>query len=310
MKLLVTGCASHVAKACLPVLLDEPQITKVVGIDIKPSSISRSGFEEYIVDIRSNELAQHFVDIDTVIHLAFVVNNGTLGKQRFDRDYIRSVNIDGSKQVFELAAQHGVKTVIHLSSAVVYGMQQNNPQFITEDQPLKPIKGFYYAEDKVAVEQWLDNFEQQHPELRIVRFRPHVILGQHTQPLVRAILNQPCYFLFDDPQPLTQCVSETDVATAMLQALTRDVRGNFNLATDQVASFYLIQKHLRHYALPLPYSLAKIIHTFAWRYSGRYGDPAWLDCMQYPLTIDNEKAKRELNWVPTLDLFECLDATI
>ena len=96
----------------------------------------------------------------------------------------------------------------------------------------------------------------------------------------------------------------------MLQALTRDVRGSFNLATDQVASFYLIQKHLRHYALPLPYSLAKIIHTFAWRYSGRYGDPAWLDCMQYPLTIDNEKAKRELNWAPTLDLFECLDATI
>jgi len=310
MKILVTGCASHVAKACLPVLLDEQHILKIIGVDIKPSSINHNDFEEHIVDIRSNELEQHFVDIDAVIHLAFVVNNAVLGKQRFDREYIRSVNVNGSKQVFELAAKHGVKTIIHLSSAVVYGMEKNNPQFMTEDQPLTPIKGFYYSEDKVAVEQWLDEFEQQHPALRIVRFRPHVILGQYTQPLVKAILKQSCYFLFHDPQPLTQCVSEIDVATAMLHALTINARGCFNLASDQVTSFYLIQKHLRNYPFPLPYSFAKRVHELAWRYTGRFGDPGWLHCMQYSLSIDNEKAKRELNWSPTLNLFECLDATI
>ena len=310
MRILVTGCASHVAKACLPVLLDEQHIKKIVGVDIKPSSIRHTNYEEHIVDICSNDLDQYFVDIDAVIHLAFVVNNSVLGKRRFDRDYIRDVNVNGSKHVFELAAKHDVKTIIHQSSAVVYGIGKDNPQFITEEQPLKPVDGFYYSEDKVAVEHWLDDFEQLHPELRIVRFRPHVILGQHTQPLVKAILKQPCYFLFPDPQPLTQCVSETDVATAMLQALTSDVRGSFNLASDQVASFHLIQKHIRNYSLPLPYGLAKRIHEFAWRYTGRYGDPAWLHCMQYTLTIDNEKAKRELNWAPTLNLFECLDATI
>ena len=310
MKILVTGCASHVARACLPVLLDAQCIKKVVGVDLKKSSINHTNFEEHIVDICSNELEQYFVDIDAIIHLAFVVNNGLLGKRRFDRDYIRGVNVDGSKHVFELAAKYNVKTIIHQSSAVVYGMEKDNPQFIKEDRPLKPIKGFYYSEDKIAVERWLDDFEQQHPELRIVRFRPHVILGQYTQPLVKAILTQPCYFLFDDPQPLTQCVSETDVANAMLQALTSDVRGSFNLASDEVASFHLIQKHIRNYSFPLPYGLASRIHELAWRYTGRYGDPAWLHCMQYSLTIDNEKAKRELSWAPTLNLFECLDASI
>ncbi|WP_455366269.1 NAD-dependent epimerase/dehydratase family protein [Kaarinaea lacus] len=310
MKILVTGCASHLASACLPVLLDDDRIQQITGIDLKPSNFRHTKYREFLADIRSNELEQHFVDIDAVIHLAFVVNNGVLDEQRFNRDYIRNVNVDGSKHVFELAAQHHIKTVIHMSSAIVYGMNASNPPFIAETQLLKPIDGFYYSEDKVAVEQFLDEFEQQHQALRIARFRPHVVLGEHTQPLVKALLQQPCYFLFTDPQPLMQCVSEVDVALAMIQALFNDVHGSFNLATDQVASFHLIQKHLRHFAFPLPFGLAKRFHNLAWRYSGRYGDPAWLDCLQYSLTIDNEKAKRELNWAPTLNLFECLDATV
>ena len=310
MKILVTGSASHLARACLPVLLDDSRISRITGIDLKSTDLSHAKYQEYQLDIRSNDMAHHFIDIDAVIHLAFVVNNGNLGQQRFDREYIRSVNVTGSTHVFNLAAQHEVKTIIHLSSAIVYGMDSNNPNFIPEDQPLKPLEGFYYSEDKVAVEQFLDQFEPQHAKQRIVRFRPHVVLGQYTQPLVKALLQRPCYFLFDDPQPLTQCISEVDVATAMIQALFNDVRGSYNLATDQVASFYLIQKHLRNLSLPLPFELARHVHQWAWRYTGRYGDPAWLDCLQYSLTIDNEKAKRELNWAPTLNLFECLDATI
>lgn len=310
MKILVTGCASHLAGACLPVLLDDNRIQQIIGVDLKPSGFSHTKYQEHLADIRSNDLAKHFVDIDAVIHLAFVVNNGNLGKQRFDRDYIRSVNVDGSKHVFELAAQHNVKTVIHMSSAIVYGMDESNPQFMPESQSLKPIEGFYYSEDKVAVEHFLDGYALQHPNLRVVRFRPHVVLGEHTQPLVKALLKQPYYFLFPDPQPLMQCISEVDVATAMLQSLFNDVRGSYNLATDQVASFHLIQKHLRNFAFPLPFGLAKRCHNLAWHYSGRYGDPAWLNCLQYSLTIDNEKAKQELSWAPTLNLFDCLDATL
>ena len=310
MKLLVTGSASHVAQACLPVLLDDPRIKGITGIDLKASTISHTNFQEHIADIRSNDLAKYFVDIDAVIHLAFIVNNGLLGKQRFDRNYIRDVNVDGSQNIFQLAAEHRIKTLLHFSSAIVYGISADNPAFIDESHPLKPVKNFYYSEDKVAVEQWLNQYETESPDTRIVRLRPHVILGEHTQPLVKTLLKRPMYFLFPDPQPLTQGVSEMDVANAMLKSLFSEARGSFNLATDQVASFHLIQKHLRDYALPIPYNLAKHIHQLAWQYTGRYGDPGWLECMQYPLTIDNEKAKRELNWKPTLDLFECLDATI
>ncbi len=107
-----------------------------------------------------------------------------------------------------------------------------------------------------------------------------------------------------------QCVSEGDVATAISLALFSDACGAFNLATDEVASLYLIQKHLHSFSPPLPYRLARHLHRFAWRHSGRLGDPHWFNSLQYSLTLANDKAKQELNWTPTLNLFDCLDATV
>jgi len=310
MNILITGCASHLARSCIPVLLDDSRIQKIVGVDIVNSAISHSKYEEHVVDIRSEQLGKHFPGMDAVIHFAFVTNNGILGEHRLDREYIRDVNVNGSRHVFELAAANQIKTLIHFSSAVVYGFSAENPSFIDETFPLKAVNGFYYSEDKVTTEQMLDEFENLHSALRIVRLRPHIVLGQHTQPLIKTMLSQPFHFLFPDPQPLTQCISEMDVASALQKSLFLEVNGSFNLATDQVASFHWIHKHLHKYSLPMPFTLAKASHQLAWKYSGRFGDPAWLECMRYPLTISNEKARQALNWEPTLNLFECLDATI
>jgi len=311
MKILVTGSTSRIARACLPVLLDDTRISKIAGIDVTPADIQHSKFEQHIVDIRdSSAMAQHFHNIDAVIHLAFIENNATLEHQRKNRDYIRDFNIAGSQNVFQLAVQHQVKTLLHISSAIVYGMTSENPTFIAETQPLKAVENFYYSEDKVAIELWLDEFEKRHRDIRIVRLRPHVILGQYTHPLILALLQKPVYFTFPDPQPLIQCISEMDVANAILQSLFSEAHGSFNLATDQVVSLHLVQQHLHNINLPIPYGIAKRCHEYAWRYSGRFGDPGWMTCLRYPLTIDNEKAKRDLNWRPTLDLFECLDASI
>lgn len=310
MKILITGSASHLAKTCVPYLLEDSRIKKIVGIDLQASDISHPNYEEHIVDIRSEELDKYFGYVDAVIHFAFVTNNGLLGNRRFDREYIRDINVKGSKHIFELASTHKVKTLIHFSSAAVYGMCSDNPSFIDESHNLKVMDGFYYSEDKVAVENHLDAFEKQHSSLRVVRLRPHVVLGQHAQPLIKSMLKQPFHFMFPDPQPLTQCISETDVACALRQSLFLEVSGAFNLATDQVASFHWIHKHLHQFSLPLPFAIAKQSHQLAWKYTGRYGDPAWLECMSYPLTISNEKAKQALNWAPTLNLFECLEATV
>lgn len=306
MNIVLTGSASHLAKATLPVLCAQKTISRIIGIDIKPSTFRHAKFEERLLDIRSPAIADHLNSVDCVIHMAFVVMRGALGRQRHDRTLMHDININGSINVFQQAARQNVSTLVHLSSAAVYGPDHNTPAMITEQQPLRALQAFAYAEDKVALEHWMDQWLTRTP-MRVVRLRPHAILGLHAQPLLKHILNFPVIPASKGKAPLLQCVWEHDVARAIVQAVASDVSGSFNLSTDDSLSFRDMHKHLNRHGITLPYALLRQSHRLAWRITGRYGEPGWMHALQFPLTLDNGKAARALNWRPSRTLTQCLD---
>lgn len=308
MHILVTGSSAHLARVLLPRLLADTRIAHVTGVDLRQSGFSHPRFTPVRLDVRDPGLATHLASIDAVVHLAFVVLHGNLRAHRHDRAYIHDVNLRGSQHVCTLAERAGVKTFIHLSSAAVYALPlQQTPA--TEAHPRRALPGFAYAEDKVALEDWLDQFEREHADLRIARLRPHVILGPQAQPFLRALLRAPVYPHLPRPAPLTQCVHEDDVAQAIELALFAPVRGAFNLACVDAASFAALQRKLHGWALPLPLALVRGAFYAAWRYWGYGTDPAWLAGMRHTLTLDTTRARTELHWRPrhpTIDA--CLKA--
>jgi nucleoside-diphosphate-sugar epimerase len=308
MRVLVTGSSAHLARALLPRLLADPRIRQVTGVDLRPGDFSHPNFTPVQLDVRDPALAAHLAGIDALVHLAFVVMQGDLKMRRQDRAYIRDVNVNGSQAVFTLAARAGVKTLIHLSSAAVYALPLRQAP-ATETHPRAALPGFAYAEDKIAVETWLEDFEREHAELRVVRLRPHVILGPRAQPFLRALLRAPVYPRLPSPAPLTQCVHEDDVAQAIERALFAPVRGAFNLACADAVSFRDLQRKVHGWALPLPLALVRGAFYAAWRYAGYGTDPAWLAGMPHTLTLDTTRARTELQWRPrhpTIDA--CLKA--
>lgn len=308
MRVLVTGSSAHLARVLLPRLLADPRIHHVTGVDLRESDFHHPRFTPVRLDVRDRALAAYLAEIDAVVHLAFVVLQGDLKTRRRDRAHIRDVNLGGSRNVCTLAERAGVKTFIHLSSAAVYALPlQHAPA--TEDHPRGALPDFAYAEDKVALEDWLDVFEHEHPRLRIARLRPHVILGPQAQPFLRALLAAPIYPHLPRPAPLTQCVHEDDVAQAIELALFAPVRGAFNLACADAASFRDLQREVHGWALPLPLALVRGAFYAAWRYWGYGTDPAWLAGMRHTLTLDTTRARTELQWRPahpTIDA--CLKA--
>jgi UDP-glucose 4-epimerase len=306
VRILLTGSASHLARVTLPVLCQHEAISRVIGIDIKPSHFRHAKYEERLMDIRSPDIADVFHDIDCVIHMAFIVMRGALGRQRHDRGLMHDINVNGSIHVFRQAARHNISTLVHLSSAVVYGPGHDTPAMLTEQQPLRPLHGFAYAEDKVTLERWLDQW-QLDTTLRIVRLRPHAILGRHAQPLLKQILNFPIAPKTTGNVPLLQCIWENDVAHAIVQSIFSGARGCFNLSTHESLSFREMQQHLNKHALKLPYPWLRQSHRLAWRITGRFGEPGWMQALQFPLTLDNSRAARMLGWQPTRTLTQCLD---
>lgn len=295
MRVFVTGSSSHLAAAVLPRLCAHPPIERVTGIDLAPPRFEHSKFRATQLDVRSPQLGHMLEGHDALVHLAFVVLRGKMPEQEmFD------INVNGSHKTFHAARQAGVKRMVHVSSAAVYGSGVH----LGEDAPLDPLPDFLYARHKAHLEQLL---EIEFPEC--VRLRPHVILGPNAQPLLKQLLNQPCYIHVRQPYPLLQCVHGDDVAQAVLLALEREVRGPFNLAVEDNFSFRDAIRSRHRLAVPLPLFAARVGLRLAWRFYGWGGEPAWIEGLTRTLLINCRRAAVELGWRSTHDAASVLAQT-
>lgn len=306
MRILVTGCSGHLGRILIPRLLAASGIRSVIGLDIVKPPFKHPRFAFVRADVRDTSLAQHFAGIDALVHLAFVVMQGVLKERRDDRALMRAINVDGSINIFNLAAASGVKTIIYLSSAAVYALP-NAHQRIDENQPRRALPGFGYAEDKVTLEEWLDRYEDLHRDLRLVRLRPHIILGPSAHRFLKALLRLP---LYPRVRAEWQCVHEDDVVHAIRLALFNTARGAFNLACADVGTYYSMQRALRRFALPIAPVWMQRGLKFAWRRFGWGTDAAWTSGIRHDLKLDIARARQQLGWVPRYSFGDICRATL
>lgn len=284
MRVFISGSASHLARALLPRLCSDPAITAIIGLDRARAHFSHPKYRHVQADLRSVNLQPLLQGCDALVHLAFVVLRG-----KTPVTAMREINLDASHRLFDAAAQLNVARQIHLSSAAVYG----SGEALNEAAAYRPIAGFLYGEHKAALERWLD---AHHPE--IIRLRPHIILGQHAQPLLKNLLRQPFYVRLPDPQPLLQCVHEDDVCAAIHLALTRPASGAYNLAAPDSFSFRQAIQARRRWTIALSPRLARTTLALTWRLTGIGGEPGWMEGVDHSLTLNCTKARRDLGWQP------------
>jgi nucleoside-diphosphate-sugar epimerase len=251
-------------------------------LDVDPPHFTHAKFNAVRVDVRDPAIAALLQGHDALVHLAYVVLRGRRSEQEmFD------INVTASHKVFHAARHAGLRRLVHLSSAAVYG----GGVHLGEDAPLAPLPGFLYARHKAHLERLL---EIEFPEC--VRLRAHVILGRNAQPLLRQLIRSPCYLALPEPQPRLQCVHEDDVARAVLLALERDVRGPFNLAVEDSFTYRELIRGRHRFAFPLSPTAARTGLRVAWRLWGWGGEPAWIEGMTRTLLLNCRRAAVELGW--------------
>ncbi|MEO6146755.1 MAG: NAD-dependent epimerase/dehydratase family protein [Sulfuriferula sp.] len=284
MRIFVSGSTSHLARALLPRLCDDPAIESVLGLDRQPGWFEHLKYRHVQADLRDVNLAPLLQGCDGLVHLAFVVLRGKTPVHT-----MRAINLDASQRLFAIANAAGVARQVHLSSAAVYG----SGTLVNEAASLNPIPGFLYGEHKAELERWLS---VHFPD--VVRLRPHIILGSHAQPLLNTLLRQPFYVRLPDPQPLLQCVHEDDVAVAILLALKQPASGAYNLAADDSFSFRDAIRARNRIAVPIAPKLAGAALKLVWGMTGAGGEPGWMEGVHLSLTLNSSRARDELGWRP------------
>ncbi len=101
MRIVVTGGSGQLGTLVLERLVTQRQIKKIVSLDLLPPTVPSSRIDWRIADMRDPGLERHLEGADALVHLAFIVS------RRASVEKMRAVNVDGSKRLFEAAAQHG-----------------------------------------------------------------------------------------------------------------------------------------------------------------------------------------------------------
>ncbi len=228
----ITGVSGLVGRRLVRSLERRPDITRIVGIDRKaPKGLTGTRFAFRQSDIRDPGIAQAFAGADVVIHLAFLVD------PMHDQSAMRSVNVDGTRNVIEAAERAGVPHLIYPSSVVAYGAHADNDLPLTEDSPVRGTPDLDYSVHKRDVEQWLADWTAQDRHTDICVLRLALVLGPGVQNFVTRILEAPRFPTVRDHTPPLQFIHLDDVVSAFEHAIDRRLIGTYNASAEGWLSF-------------------------------------------------------------------------
>jgi nucleoside-diphosphate-sugar epimerase len=214
------------------------------------------------------------------------------------------------KRVVDAARRAGVRRIVHLSTADVYG--PDHFARITEKAKLRPVHA--YERLKLFEEHWLLDAAQ---DLEVVTLRPARVFGAGEDwmlPRLMASLKRGRLWLPGGGRGLQSFVSAGDVGRACLAAADRGRPGHSYLVAGFDASWRdLIESAARTAGLEpevasLPYDLA-YLKALATETVTAQGAVVWpgiyaIDVIAKPHFYDDSHSRRELTWSPSVGSFE------
>jgi len=319
----VTGPTGEIGRSLLAELDRSDEVAVIRGMARSPFDPATEGLRK--VEYRRGDildpdsLALLFDGADVAVHLAFAIFG--------DREMTRTVNLEGSRAVFDAAVEAGVERIVYTSSVAAYGFHPGASNPLSEDDPARGSRDFYYSAQKSELERTLAR-SLAGSEIDSYVFRPSIVAGPRAPMLIRqavkaARLGDPLPGLrralgrmphlppvLPDGGVPFQLVHHDDVAAALRVAVEGGgPAGVYNLAGDGEVGIGDIAAALGWRSVRVPAPAFRFGAGLARRLSFVSADLEWAIGLVHPVLMDSSKARRELGWVPRHDAGETLAAT-
>ena len=300
-RVLVTGGGGYLGRqlvAALAALPAERRPAAIVSHDIREPAERLAEVDYTVADIRSPEIAEIIArhGIDTVVHLASIVTPGKKSNREFEYD----VDVNGTKNLLEACVRHHVKRIIVSSSGAAYGYHADNPEWLSEDAPVRGNEAFAYSHHKRLVEEMLADYRRTQPQLEQIIFRIGTILGPTVKNQITDLFEKPRLIAITGSESPFVFIHDQDVVGAMLHGIASPVTGIFNVAGDGKLSIHEIAARLGKRCVVLPASLLRAALWLLKKLNLTQYGPEQLDFLRYRPVLLNTRLKREFGYVPKL----------
>jgi len=155
-KVLVSGGAGYIGSVLVRILLEKGYSVRVLdrlsfGGDAIVDLLDHPNFEFIKGDVRNEtDVRKALSGIESVAHLAAIVGDPACAQEP---ELTRDVNLGGTKMMYNIANEMGVKRFVFASTCSNYGKMSDPDSFLTEESELSPVS--LYAETKVEIEKFL-----------------------------------------------------------------------------------------------------------------------------------------------------------
>ena len=209
------------------------------------------------------------------------------------------LDLDGTRRLLDsLGADTQLRTLLVLSSALVYGARRDNPVPLTEDARVRPNSSIPAAMERATLERLCDEWAGERG-IRCTLMRPSVVVGpENGQWLARSPWSTAGLQVSDRTGPV-QFLHVDDLVSAVNLLRSSGPDGAVNLAPDgwltasQVSALKGPAPRVR-----LSRSLAVLIAGVGARLGLAPGDPSMLVASSAPWVVANDLL-RSFGWEPT-----------
>jgi len=220
----VTGAASGLGQSVAASLARRPDVGKVVAIDDRRGDVE--GVTWRVLDVCDPALAGRLGNVDAIVHLDVDMSVDARKNERPGR------NVRGTQTVITAAAATGVRRVVLVTSAMVYGALPDNPVPLDEDAPLRALPDGSFVSDLLEIEQLARRAPLSHPGLSVTVLRPATVVGPGVDSILTRHFEAPRLLVVRDSQPRWQFCHVDDLVSALELAALEQVTGVVTVGCD------------------------------------------------------------------------------
>lgn len=213
----VTRAGSRLGAVVAEALMAEGD--QVIGLD------SRSGaspdIQWRLTDLTSPQLVDALGDVDAVVHPAHSVE--------LSRDLAEDPDARRARMLRELqtltvsAAAAGVRHLVVVTSAMVYGARPDNEIPLPETSPLRSADTEGLVADLVDLEELLDKAREVHPGLRVTSVRPAALVGPGVDSIITRHFEAPRLLTLKGSRPRWQFCHVADLGSALVTVVHKQL---------------------------------------------------------------------------------------